>query len=433
MNTLEQLKSRSLMGAKQLAIAQDLTEFPVEVFDLADSLEVLDLSGNRLCQLPDNLGQLQQLKILFLSFNQFEELPSVLADCPQLSMIGFKANRIRTVPENALPEQTRWLILTDNQIEQLPASMGQLTQLQKLMLAGNRLTSLPPQMAACRSLELVRLAANQLEVLPKWLMQLPRLSWLAYSGNPCCPRPPVEPLREIDWRSLQLQGLLGEGASGIISKAIWTTEDESKPVAVKQFKGEVTSDGLPLDEMQTCIAAGQHPNLVSVLGKMVNGPQEALVLSLIPPDYGNLGNPPNFETCTRDTFRPEATLAIAPLLNIAQGIAAVAVHLHQRGILHGDLYAHNILVNPAGQALLGDFGAASRYQPEQSAALEAIEVRAFGCLLDDLLGLWDGEKGRQAIDIVRELRDRCLQTTPQLRPSFPFIDKALRSAQSDLG
>ena len=36
------------------------------------------------------------------------------------------------------------------------------------------------------------------------------------------------------------------------------------------------------------------------------------------------------------------------MLAIAHGVAAAAAQLHQRGIVHGDLYAHNILHDAAG-------------------------------------------------------------------------------------
>jgi serine/threonine protein kinase len=56
--------------------------------------------------------------------------------------------------------------------------------------------------------------------------------------------------------------------------------------------------------------------------------------------------------------------------------------------MHGDLYAHNILIDPVhGQARLGDFGAATRLpaQPNDvGRGLLALEVRALGCLLEEL-------------------------------------------------
>ncbi|HLY96336.1 MAG TPA: leucine-rich repeat-containing protein kinase family protein, partial [Sideroxyarcus sp.] len=269
MNTLEKLRNGELAGCTRLNLSCGLQEFPREIFDLADTLEILDLSGNALSSLPDDLPRLRKLRILFCSSNRFTELPAVLGQCPQLGMVGFKANQIRSVPAAALPPALRWLILTDNQITELPAELGRCTQLQKLMLAGNRLQSLPPELAACTRLELLRIAANDLAELPDWLFKLPRLSWLAYAGNPFCAGNEAAALAhtsiaDIRWDELQLQHKLGEGASGVIHRAMWQRHEGRRDVAVKLFKGAVTSDGLPHSEMAACIRAGSHPNLIAV-------------------------------------------------------------------------------------------------------------------------------------------------------------------------
>ncbi|MEK1905228.1 MAG: protein kinase, partial [Pseudomonas sp.] len=46
MHSLEQLRRGELAGITRLDLSAELHEFPREIFDLADSLEVLNLSGN---------------------------------------------------------------------------------------------------------------------------------------------------------------------------------------------------------------------------------------------------------------------------------------------------------------------------------------------------------------------------------------------------
>ncbi len=422
--TLAQLQSGQLKGASKVSIAAGLTTFPREILDLAESLEVLDLSNNGLKSLPDDFDRLKKLKILFLSQNKFEIFPAVLENCAALSMVGFKANRIRLIPEHSLPPLLRWLILTDNAIETLPTSIGHCDRLQKLMLAGNQLRSLPEEMKNCRNLELVRLAANPLESLPDWLLRLPRLSWLGIGQNLGLERDSKD-LIAVAWQDLTLGDRLGEGASGIIYQAVWHQRDQSIPIAVKIFKGAVTSDGLPDDEMQACVAAGLHPNLIGVLGQIVGHPEQrsGLVLPLLTTEFEPLGQPPSFESCTRDTFADDRCFEPGFILRVAQGIALAASHLHDRGIMHGDLYAHNILVNSAGDVVLSDFGAASFYQ--LGSAVEALEVRAFGCLLEDLLDRCSSHKTNELIQNLRLLQHRCLQPTTSSRPRFQEICQTL--------
>ncbi len=404
-DTLDRLRAGALTGASRLDLRGcGLTTLPPEVFHLADTLQVLDVSGNALDHLPDSMPGLHRLQVLFASNNPFTTLPAVLGRCTALQLIGFKANHIHTVPAESLPPTLRWLILTDNQIDALPETLGQCIPLQKLMLAGNRLRRLPDALARCHRLELVRLAANQFataaDALPPGLLALPHLAWLAHAGNPFSAG--LEQQAEaaataapIDWASLQLHSLLGEGASGVIHAATWQPADApARPVAVKLFKGAITSDGLPASEMAACMAAGAHPHLVGVLGRLAGHPAgtPGLVLQRIPPGHANLAGPPSLASCSRDVYATGLRLGATAAVAIARGMQSALAHLHRQGLAHGDLYAHNILVDGQGQALLGDFGAASFLpvdDPVRRAALERIDRRALAVLQDELAGLCD--------------------------------------------
>lgn len=80
----------------------------------------------------------------------------------------------------------------------------------------------------------------------------------------------------------------------------------------------------------------------------------------------------------------------ARVLNLPTGqVARAMAYLHEKGICHGDLYAHNVLVDGGtGAAVLCDFGASFFYPSErhkqQSFALEGLEVRAFGLMARDM-------------------------------------------------
>lgn len=393
MHTLDQLNRGELKGVIRLQLSENLTTFPEAIFDLAESLEILDLSNNSLSELPADLSRFKKLRILFCSNNQFTELPKALGQCEKLEMIGFKSNQIIDVSSDSLPTQTRWLILTDNKITSLPDNFGRLTRLQKLALAGNRLVTLPDSIINCHKLELVRLSANQLVAFPDALLNLPRLAWLAFSGNPfCAERDPHNEFKTVQFCDLKLHQVLGQGASGVISLATWreNTFDFSDSVAIKVFKGEVTSDGYPEDELDACLAVGSHNNLVQPLAKVVEEDCSALVMELIPAHYTNLGQPPSLVSCTRDTFAEEQQFSIDKIARIIEQVERLVVHFCEKKVSHGDLYAHNTLINEEGHVLFGDFGAASKYanlSARQQRGIERIERRALGFFIDDMLSL----------------------------------------------
>ena len=420
MNTLTKLRIGALTGVSHLQLAENLTDFPEEIFTLADTLEVLDLSNNQLSDLPANFAKLTKLKRLFLSFNQFQHIPRVLSQCPELIMIAFKGNQITEFSEHSLPQSTQWLILTDNQLTQLPHSMGELTKLKKLALAGNQLTHLPVTMQNCTALELVRLSANKLTQLDDWLFELPKLTWLAFAGNEFNRSQqlnhelfPRTPLTEIE-----LDKVIGQGASGIIHSAQW----QNSTIAVKLFKGAITSDGYPLDEVNCCLQAQLHPNLIKVLAYIEHNEQLGLAMELIAPSYANLGLPPSLETCTRDTFKDDCHYSTATIYAIAKQLVSTVAHLHQHTLSHGDIYAHNIMINENDEIVFGDFGAAtnlvtlSNYQQQQ---MQRIEVRAIGCLIDDLLSTCN-EQSAEVIHL-QHIAKQCMNENSTKRPTFEYL------------
>ena len=396
-STLAQLQAGKLQGSKKLKLSCGLTTFPSAIYELADTLEILDLTGNALTTLPADLDRFKKLRILFCSSNQFTELPAVLGKCESLRMIGFKANQINHIPEEAIPtKHLRWFIVTDNQLTRLPEALGECKHLQKLMLAGNQLSTLPETMANCHALELLRISANQFAELPTWIFDLPNLTWLAYAGNPfsnAIEKMQMQHLQapEIDWSTLTIGKVLGQGASGITYQANWQQNGSSETVAVKLFKAGLTSDGLPSCEMDANVMAGEHPNLIGVKGIISNHPEgmQGLVMPLLDSKLTILADPPSFETCSRDVYPAGTKLTASQANHIAEGVAKAMQHLHQQGLMHGDLYAHNILWDDR-QVVLSDLGGASFLPTDDkrlAQALMQLDKRAYQVLLEELANI----------------------------------------------
>jgi hypothetical protein len=428
--TLHALRGGALAGIRELRLGDcGLTEVPSEVFGLADTLEVLDLGFNALSALPDDLGRLRHLRVLFCSGNRFERLPPVLGDCAALSQVGFRGSGLREIPAEALPPKLRWLTLTDNRIEQLPAALGRRPALRKLMLSGNRLRRLPESLVETPGLELLRIAANGFAALPHWLGAHPTLAWMAWAGNPF-DRHAAPAVEGVNWRDLELGPVLGQGASGRVHRVLRRTGGDAprQALALKLFKGAMTSDGLPAHEIAACLAAGSHPQLVGALGRLNDHPEglDGLLMRLVPGHWRILAGPPSLESCTRDVYDPGMRLDAAVVLRIARRIAAAAAHLHGRGLLHGDLYAHNILWDgSSGEAVLSDFGAACFLPQEGGRELQQVEVRAFGLLLGELLA--HAEDAAGDLGTLRAIQAWCVQPQAARRPLMADIVAALGS------
>ncbi|WP_337881076.1 protein kinase [Rheinheimera sp.] len=407
-----------------------LTTFPQQLVQYAGQLEQIDLSDNLLSDLPEELSCFVRLKRLFLTNNQFRQIPAVLAQCPQLEMISFKGNGLTEFAEGVLPDSIRWLILTDNQLTALPADMGRYRQLQKVALAANRLRALPESMQDCTSVALLRLSLNRLTTVPDWLFQLPKLAWLSVGANPACfARPPVQNLLPDHQAERYTQlDLLGQGASGLIYRV--RDQYDGSEWALKQFKGRITTDGCPEEELWNSVRCSGHANLIPLRAEVRFEDTTALVMQLIPPGFRPLGLVPSFSSISRDCYAAGFTLSRSQLLKVALQVAATMAHLHHHAVCHGDLYAHNMLVDPDYQLYLGDFGAATALDnltPLQQQAFKALDIRAFGYLLQDLrLHCTDPVQGS---DPLWQLEVACLQHAVQQRPDFAWIERHLSVRQ----
>ncbi len=395
---------------KQLTL-RGATHIPEEIFQFANDIEILDLAHGELTTLPENFADLHSLRIVFFSHNPFTEIPKVLAECANVTMIGFKSCNLTSWPENVLPTSLQWLVLTDNQLTRVPHSIGKLSRLKKVSLAGNQITALPDEMAQCTELELIRLGANRLTHVPEWIHTLPNLAWYGDAGNTFSFQLPESAISipTISWDNLTVGEAIGESPSSTVYKAVCNMEEYNlQTIAVKIYKHSLTSDGYITDDINAALLASGHTNVTKVLGTLLNEPSGAkgVVLELIPSDYSNLGLPPSLDTCTRDVYAPDRAFSIEVIHQIVKDIASACAHLHSKGIMHGDIYAHNILVNTKGEAILTDFGAASLYDPHTEPWRERIEVRAFGHLIEELLERCSNkEENRELFKKIQQIQN----------------------------
>lgn len=373
-----------------------LTSIPGEIGALV-LLEDLDLGRNQLESVSPRLGDLKRLKYLNLMANQLASLPDEIGGLPALYRLGLKSNRLRCLPASigglsSLVE----LFITDNELEELPPCLGSCTSLVKLQASFNKLRRLPAEMGALPRLELMRVAVNRLEELPPSFERLDSLAWLSVAGNPMCPPPPpahagVEP---VSFEHLDLGEPLGDGASGDVFAGKLGLCD----MAFKRFKAETSPDGHSADEMAVACAL-EHPHLVRTFG-LVQQPQ-GLVMERL---FGTaMADKPNFESLLRCRWAKGASFTEEYVLRVASCIGSALDHMHSVGICHGDVYAHNVVAELDGNAVLCDYGASFCYEPSSPIPYEAHEVRAFGLFLGDLVARMESSPAAPSQETKRSL------------------------------
>lgn len=142
----------------------------------AEGLEVSEAPGD-LSGLSDTLDR------LFVSGTPLPDW-SFLTVFPRLELLDMRGCALRELPASVRPlTGLMFLYLRDNALETLPGWIGELARLERLDLAGNRLCALPSGMASLTNLRHLVLSGNELFELPGWITGFSRLEALLVSDN----------------------------------------------------------------------------------------------------------------------------------------------------------------------------------------------------------------------------------------------------------
>lgn len=154
----------------------NLTEIPEQMGALS-KLEHLSLKHNELDKLFGELTDLSCLRSLNLRDNQIKTsgIPPELFKLDELTTLDLSHNKLKEVPEGLHAAKNLLVLnLSHNQIETIPTTLFiHLTDLLFLDLSDNKLETLPPQTRRLANLQTLNLANNPLELFQ--LRQLPSL------------------------------------------------------------------------------------------------------------------------------------------------------------------------------------------------------------------------------------------------------------------
>ncbi|VDP11024.1 unnamed protein product [Soboliphyme baturini] len=179
----------------------DLLRVPTSIFKLPHLTE-LSLAGNKIRELPLQIGLLVNLKVLNLQNNWLESLPEELSKCESLSSLDVSFNRFRIIPTvlTVMPSIEDWLF-SGNAIShiRLMILFDGPVHVRRIELRHNKLLSLPSDAtafgllhnlthldisdnSAITSLELSYLT-NCMEMLPDWVCRCVKVEKIVASHN----------------------------------------------------------------------------------------------------------------------------------------------------------------------------------------------------------------------------------------------------------
>ncbi|MEW5307927.1 MAG: hypothetical protein WDW36_010295 [Sanguina aurantia] len=366
-----------------------LSSLPAELGSLA-RLTSLDLSGNTLTTLPTTICELTALVKLNLMDNRLQQLPADIGALTGIRILGLKGNALTHLPDSFTRlASLQQLFLTGNRLEELPAGFSALSSLVKMQASFNALPRLPGALLHLPALEMLRLAVCNIAAMPSAAVLMapgvwPRMAWFSLAGNPVCEAAAARLCMLPDIAAITLAavaveegGRLGAGASGEVCRATW----RGQTIALKRFHGALSPDGATQDEVRIS-ASLDHPRITRVLA--VAADEGAMLLRLVPGQP--LADRPTQEVLLRCRWPADRLFSAHAALVIAHDLASALRYMHAAGVCHGDVYAHNVLLDAAGgHATLCDMGASFLYDRRTQPFWEAMEVRAFGLLLQGLL------------------------------------------------
>lgn len=145
-------------------------------------LNSLNLKSNRLRNLPESIGSLSSLEYLNLRNNMISVLPESISFLSSLKMLDLHGNKLNSTSVN-LNNSIKELEIGWNNFDTIPNGIKLLVSLERLGFGGNKLVNLPDWIGGYHSLRQLDLYDNKLIKIPESLGSLKSLEQLNLRNN----------------------------------------------------------------------------------------------------------------------------------------------------------------------------------------------------------------------------------------------------------
>lgn len=170
-----------------------LSSLSADIFNGIGHITRLELAGNRLQTLPNEIANLTCLTHLDLGMNAIGDLPDSMARLSKLKFLSLFRQQLaddpRASPLVEVPRciaslsQLETLVLSDNALSRLDPGLGDLSELRELMASNNKIVDLPMSFSGLHNLTSLSLIHNKLTNFPAVLEKLLSLTEIYLAGN----------------------------------------------------------------------------------------------------------------------------------------------------------------------------------------------------------------------------------------------------------
>ena len=177
----------NLTNLKTLNISNNqITEIPKEIFNLTN-LTYLDISNNKIKEIPKEIFNLTNLTDLYVSNNQISEMPKEICNLTNLTDLYVSNNQISEIPKEIF-NLTNLTNLTDldisnNQIKEIPKEIVNLSDLYDLDISNNQITEIPKEIGNLTNLQYFYCSNNKIKKIPYEIITLYNLNKFVFNGN----------------------------------------------------------------------------------------------------------------------------------------------------------------------------------------------------------------------------------------------------------
>ena len=135
----------------------------IEGIENLSKLNKLELNFNEINEIPDNLNKLQSLEILDLTGNKLSEISKGISELKNLKVLNLSINKINSIKEpldKLINLET--LVLSENKIEKIDKELYKLKNLKKLDFQRNKINEIPDDLNKLNHLETLVILSNNL-------------------------------------------------------------------------------------------------------------------------------------------------------------------------------------------------------------------------------------------------------------------------------